>query len=230
MTHGPIMLAAITLGIVAALPGSSVAQTTRPHPTIGLAAQSYTINADEVDGTLMAAGVATIIPINSLLDVEAEWLRPAGTVRREYTGVLFSFAEPGATREEIERMGVVVRTTHERRVSSVLSVGAAFHPRRTGSRFEPRASVGVTTHFVRNRSLYEPLTWPPSVTRERVFQAISPVESHNRAIGSLTVGAGVAIDLTEHLVVLPDLRYDYGSIGDELNNSWRAGAKVLWRF
>jgi hypothetical protein len=36
--------------------------------------------------------------------------------------------------------------------------------------------------------------------------------------------------LTERLVIMPGLRYDYGSIGDEINNAFRAGVRVLWRF
>jgi len=29
---------------------------------------------------------------------------------------------------------------------------------------------------------------------------------------------------------VPDLRFDYGSIGDEINNALRSSVRVLWRF
>jgi opacity protein-like surface antigen len=202
----------------------------QPRLLAGATFQSYVIDADEVDGTLPAAGVVALVPINPLLDFEIELLQPVGTARREYTGVTTSFAPFGATREEIEREGVVTKTTHERRLAGVLSFGAAFHPRRNGSRIEPRFVVGVTTHFMRNRSLRDPVQWPASVTLERILQRQPPIEEHRRALGSLTLGAGLAFDLTRHLVVTLEFRSDYGSMGDEINNTWRAGTRVLWRF
>jgi hypothetical protein len=211
-------------------PTVSAAQPAPQRTMMGLALQSYSISADAVDGTLPAAGVGAIIAINPLLDFEAEFLRPVGTVRRQYTGISFSFATLGASREEIEREGVLTRTTNERSVAGLLSLGAAFHPRPTSSRFQPRVFVGVTTHFVRNRSLRDPLQWPASVTLERVLRMQPPIEEHRSALGSLTLGFALAIDVTERLVLMPELRYDFGSIGDEINNAWRTGARVLWRF
>lgn len=230
MTPMPCRVAAAAVAVLGFLPVVGTAQTARPRVMIGPTLQSYGVRADAVDGTLPAAGVGAIVTIDSLLDFEAEFLRPSGTVRRQYTGVTTSFASFGASREEIEREGVVTRTTNERRIAGVLSIGAAFHPRATGSRFQPRAFVGVTTHFARDRTLRDPLQWPASVTLERVLQRQPPIEQQRRALGSLTLGAALAIDVTRHLVVLPDLRYDYGSMGDEINNAWRAGARVFWRF
>lgn len=230
MTPMPWQAAVVTLALLGISPAVSTAQTTRPRAMIGPTLQSYGISADAVDGTLPAAGVGAIIAINPLLDFEAEFLRPSGTVRRQYTGISFTFAAPGASREEIERDGVLTRTTQERRVAGLLSFGAAFHPRRTSSRFQPRVFVGVTTHFVRDRARRDPLQWPASVTLERILRMQPPIEEHRRALGSLTLGAALAIDVTRPLVVMPDLHYDYGSVGDEINNSWRTGARVLWRF
>jgi hypothetical protein len=90
--------------------------------------------------------------------------------------------------------------------------------------------VGVTTHFAREQSLRDALQWPAAVTLERIQQMQSPIEQHRRALGSLTIGGGGAVDITRHFVLMPDLRYDYGSIGDEINNSWRGGVRALWRF
>lgn len=212
------------------LPTGASAQVPASRGLVGLAVQSYAVRADAVDGSLPAVGLSGSVALNPFLDFEAELMRPTGRVSREHTGVLFSFAEPGATREEIERQGVVVRTTHERTVASVLSFGAAFHPRRTGSRFQPRLFTGITTHFARDRALHDPVSWPPTVTLDRVFRTIQPVADGRRAIGSLTLGAAVSIDLSQRLVLTPDVRYDYGSIGDEINNAWRVGTKLSWRY
>jgi hypothetical protein len=115
-------------------------------------------------------------------------------------------------------------------VDYVLSVGAAFHPRTKIGRIQPRFFTGVTTHFAQERELIVPLRWPASLTPEQLRQ-ISPSDHRSRrALGSLSFGAAIAVDLTRHLVIVPDVRYDYGSIGDEINNSWRAGTRILWRF
>jgi len=36
--------------------------------------------------------------------------------------------------------------------------------------------------------------------------------------------------VSPHLWVAPDVRYDYGSIGDEINNALRTTVRVGWRF
>jgi hypothetical protein len=230
MTALPGRLTASTLVLLALWPSAAAAQTSGARGMIGLTLQSYGIDADHADGVLPAVGVGAILTVNPLLDFEAEWLRPNGAARRQYTGISFSLAEFGASREEIERQGVLTRTTQEREVTGVLSFGAAFHPRPSASRFEPRFFVGGATHFARDRTLRDPLQWPATVTLERVLQMQPPVEQHRRALGSVTLGAGVAIALGRTLVLLPEVRYDYGSIGDEINNAWRAGTRMLWRF
>ena len=55
-------------------------------------------------------------------------------------------------------------------------------------------------------------------------------EAGTRNIGALTVGVNVAVMITSRFGVVPDLRYDYGSIGDVTENSLRPSVRVLWRF
>ena len=93
----------VAVSLVLIWPASATAQT-RGH--IGALVESYTVRADDVDGSTPAAGFAAAFSVNPLLDVEAEFLRPAGVLQRQYTGVSFSFAQREATREEIERLGV----------------------------------------------------------------------------------------------------------------------------
>jgi hypothetical protein len=40
----------------------------------------------------------------------------------------------------------------------------------------------------------------------------------------------VAVMITHRIGIVPDLRYDYGSIGDVTENSLRPSVRVLWRF
>jgi hypothetical protein len=219
------LIAAIVMLLV--VPATAVAQPQRGF--IGPLVQWYTVRADDVDGTLPEAGIGIALAVNEVLDFEAEVAKPAGTLRRQYSGIGMSFAGPGASRDEIERLGVLTQFTNEREVSSVVSFGATFHPRRSTARVQPRFFTGVTTHFVHDRRRLDFLSWPPTVTIEEL-RRMQPESEGRRAIGSLTLGGGAAIDLTRTLVVLPELRYDYGSIGDELNNVLRTGIRLVWRF
>ena len=46
----------------------------------------------------------------------------------------------------------------------------------------------------------------------------------------MTGGVGVNVALTPHLSVVPDLRIDYGSIGDEIENAFRPLIRMKWSF
>ena len=209
----------------------SAAQPARRGILVGPVVESYIVSADDVEGAMPGAGVGIAIPVNALLDFEAELVRPIGVVRREYSGYGYSFAPQGSTSlEEFERYGVFLRYTNERRIDSVLSFGATFHPRVSSSRFQPRLFAGVTTHFASERHLLEPLHWSPLLTAEQRRQIRTEDNRSRRALGSLTLGVSLAYAMTSHLVVMPDLRYDYGSIGDEINNTGRLGVRVLYRF
>jgi hypothetical protein len=158
-------------------------------------------------------------------------VRPIGAVHREYSGYGYSFAPRGSTSiEEFERYGVFLRYQHERRVEQVLSFGATFHPRPSTSRFEPRVFAGVTTHFTKERQLRQPLHWSPLLTADQIRTIHPEDERYRRALGSLTIGASLGYAVTKHVVLMPDVRYDYGSIGDEINNTARAGLRLLYRF
>ncbi len=213
--------------VLVLVPASAMAQPQRGF--IGPVVQWYTVRSDHVNGTLPEAGVGGALSVNRFLDFEAEVAKPAGTLRDQYSGISVSFAGQGASREEIERLGVLTQFTNERVVSSVVSFGVTFHPRRSTARVQPRLFTGVTTHFVRDRTRRDFLSWPPTVTIDEL-RRMQPESESRRAIGSLTLGGGAAIDLTRTLVVIPELRYDYGSIGDELNDALRAGVRLVWRF
>jgi hypothetical protein len=82
---------------------------------------------------------------------------------------------------------------------------------------------------VRHRTDYTPVRVGPDVDPSNQY-ARPHVETGTRNIGALTVGANVAVMITRHFGVVPDLRYDYGSIGDEKENSLRPSVRVIWRF
>ena len=197
---------------------------------VGVTFASYRVRADRVEGAAPLAGIGAGIRVKPWLTVEAELLRPTATLQRQYSGVSFTFAQPGASREEIERLGVLTRFTTERRVSVGFSGGVAFHPRPQGNRVQPRVFAGITNYSVSELDTREPLRLPPGVSLEQILRMQPRTERRSHQHGALTAGLGVAIAVTERLAVVPELRYDYGSIGDEINDVTRAGVRVLWRF
>jgi hypothetical protein len=89
--------------------------------------------------------------------------------------------------------------------------------------------AGVTNHRVTDLRNYKPVRigegLDPDSPRVRASS-----EVHTRNLGGPTIGANVSIALTSHLRIVPDVRYDYGSIGDETNNALRTSVRVHWRF
>jgi hypothetical protein len=197
---------------------------------VGATAGPYRVDADHVTGTLPSAGGLLGVRVGRRVSLEVGVARPVGTLRHEHTGISSSFAPLGSSFEEIERQGVLTRFTNERVVQAVVSGGVVLHPSDPTLRVQPRLFVGTTTHFAREVTRLEHLRLPAGVTIEDVTRRHPPQPPRSRGLGSLTFGAGVAIAITRQLSVVPDIRYDYGSIGDEINNMLRTDVRFMWRF
>ena len=191
----------------------------------GVLTGPYSTDADPVNGNLTSVGVTGGVRLLPWLDVEVDLLRPNGMLTREYTGQSISFTGPG-----VPEQFVLTRFVNERRAHFVLSAGVAFHPAVPIRRLTPRVFVGIVNHRVRDRRRPEHLYLPPDVTLEQVNRAMPPEDWRTRHLGGPTVGGSLAFAITPHLSIAPDVRYDYGSIGDEINNMLRTSIRVLWTF
>lgn len=213
--------------IVVAAP--AFAQDAQPA-YVGASLGGFRVSADAVDGSSPAGGVVAGIGVTPWLDLEVDVVRPSRPVTRTYGGdaLSLSFAEAGASPEEIERMGVWLRYDVRRDVSVSIGGAAIFHPPATG-RVTPGFVIGVTNQRVRERRDYTPVRIGPGLDPNHPH-AGPRAETGTRMLGALTIGANVAIRITRHVAIVPDLRYDYGSIGDEINNAWRSSVRVVWRF
>ena len=78
----------------------------------------------------------------------------------------------------------------------------------------------MTDHYVRDRTVYTPVAIPEGIDPQHP-SVVGSIETHSRNIGGPTIGANLAIGLTRQLSIVPDVRYDYGSIGDETDNEFR---------
>lgn len=189
---------------------------------------SFSVSADEVEGTSVSGGFFGGVALAKYLDLEFEVVVPASPFTRTYTGTSVSFAPPGASPAERERLSVITRYDKEREVSASVSAVVVIHPP-LGQRVTPGLIVGVTNQLVRDRTVYTRIAIPDGVDPQHPSVA-GGSESSARNLGGPTIGAQLAIAVTRHLSVVPDVRYDYGSIGDEINNTLRASARIQWRF
>jgi hypothetical protein len=217
----------LTLGLTWLVPLASAAQT--PSKVYaGGSLGAFSVTADAVSGKALAAGAVVGVALKPWLDIEGEIARPADEFRRSYTGVSVSFAPPGSSRAEIERLGVVTRFEISRHVESTLSAVAVFHPPLAG-RVTPALVVGVTNHRVAHHRTDTPIAIPDGIDPNHP-SVRARTERSTRNIGGPTFGGSLGIAMTRHVIVMPDIRFDYGSIGDEINNTLRTSLRVLWRF
>ena len=219
------MLAAAVLAVGV---GSAEAQQVgRPYAGVNLG--THHESADSVTGTTSAVGLTAGIRLTPAVGVEVDFNRPVDEISRAYTGTSVSFAGPGASREEIERLAVVTRFTNARRILSTFSAGVAYYVPASG-RWSPRLFLGVTNHHARERTELLHLSIPEGIDPERVRRTMPDQAPFIRNLGALTMGGSLGFAVTRHLLIAPDLRYDYGSIGDEINNVLRTSVRVLWSF
>ena len=124
---------------------------------------------------------------------------------------------------------MVTRFTNARQILSTVSAGVTYYVP-TAGRWSPRLFLGLTNHHARERVDLVHLSIPEGIGPERVRRALPDQPPFIRNLGALTIGGSVGFAVTRHLSIAPDLRYDYGSIGDEINNVLRTSVRVLWSF
>jgi hypothetical protein len=227
-----VLIAVPVLGALL-FPSPAIAQTGSRF-YVGALAGPYYSDADRVTGFVNSVGITGGVQLSPWFGLEVDLLRPAGMLVKEYTGTSVSFAAPfppGTSREEIDRTFVVTRFVNERRPAAVISVGATFRPRTAVRRLTPGLFVGISNHSVRERTVLEHLSLPPGVTLEQVNRTMPPEgDGRRRQLGAITFGGSLAIAVTPHLSIAPDVRFDYGSIGDEINNMLRTSVRAVWHF
>jgi hypothetical protein len=218
------------IAAVAMVGGGAVAGSAQPalRPYVGAAVGSFSVDADDIDGRSASAALLGGLRLSRLVDVEVEATFPTQTFDRSATALLTSFAPPGASRDEIERLGVVSRIDRRREVTLNISAVAIIHPAMTG-RVVPGLVAGVTNQRARSITHYTPVSIPAGVNPQHP-SVVEREERSTRNIGAPTIGGQVSIRVAPHFFVVPDLRYDYGSIGDEINNALRMSVRGIWRF
>ena len=213
---------------LSAVPAATASAQSRFRPYAGATIGSIKVDGDDVDGRSASLGIVAGATVSRYVDLEFEAGFPTGSFTRTFTGVLVYVPPPGTPREDIERWGVVSHSEWRREVRAVLSGVAIVHPTAAG-RVVPALVAGVTAQRVRRIQRTTPLVIPAGVDPQSPA-VVAREERIDETIGAPTIGGQVSIRVAPRLYLVPDLRYDYGSIGDEINNALRASVRAIWRF
>lgn len=165
-------------------------------------------------------------------DTRIEWevTAASGESRRSYEGDFVSYAAPGASREEIQRMSIVARRTMINRPGLGMAAAVAVETRQAG-----RVNVGLRAGVsVRQYSYVDDITIlrvPEGVTIEKA-EATLPDGSGRRARSGILLGLSVPVRVVGRLYVTPEVRWVWGGPARIGNNYDEAtfGARVGWRF
>jgi hypothetical protein len=219
MTQGQFWL---VIALTAA-PSAAIAQGPRVY--VGASFGSHAERSDQVRDTAPAAAAVAGVQLTNSWSGEVEFGRPTRSFLRERTCRCFSFATSVA---DFDRLAVTELLREEREVMSTLSVAAVYEPN-LGGRWRPRLLVGGTLHRTRESQSSTILSVPEGIDPTRAAAARPPY-STVRNLGGPTFGGGVSYRVTPRIAVGGDLRYDYGSFGDEINNVWRTSVRSVWLF
>ena len=222
------IMTAIVAGAIVCGWGAPAHAQTGLRPYAGGAIGSFSVDADQVDGRTIAPSLVGGLTVSRFVDVEVEVAFPAGSFERSSTALSVSFAPPGSTREEVERLGVISHVEWKREIAASLSGVVIIHPAATG-RVVPGLVAGVFNQWARNTTDRTPVSIPAGVDPQHPSVAAS-IERSTRNVGGPTIGGQLSIRATPHFYVVPDVRYDYGSIGDEIDNALRVSVRGIWRF
>jgi hypothetical protein len=212
----------LTAVVLAVVPSAAQGQGLRGY--VGASVGTHAERSEWADGRSPAMGILGGVRFARDWSAEVELARPTRSFVEERTCQCYSFA---TTRQDFDRLAVTELLHEEREVLHSLTMGAVYHPRVPG-RWTPRLFMGVTRHQVREIYSATVLTIPEGIDPARVNRRLS--SARTRILGGPAFGAGVAFRISPRVSAGTDVRYDYGSMGDQINNVWRTSVRSVWSF
>ena len=218
-----VMMAALSSG---AAQGQSASRV-----YAGAALSAQYVNADDVNSWgISSVGAVAGFRVTPAFSLEIEANAGRGELSRVYSGRFISFAGPGASREEIERLAPTMQSNTTWIPGfgwSVLAMWRSTNPERVGGAI----FGGITSTRYTERRTLTVLDIPADVdVTEADLHRMMPDSHVSRSRGGLTGGVLVPIRLPKQLSVVPEVRYTYGSFGDEIYTTFRAGVRLMWGF
>ena len=179
---------------------------------------------------LPVTGVGVAYRLWRNMRLEGEVTMASGESRSSYEGDFISYAEPGATREEFQRMAVIARRTTVNKAGLGFATAVAVETRERGRvNLILRAGISLRRYdYIEDTTV---LRVPEGVTVEQAESAM-PDGRGQRGRSGLLFGASVPIRIAGRLHVAPDVRWVWGGparIGNNYDEGI-VGARVLWKF
>lgn len=211
---------------------ASVSAQDLPRFEVGPVARLDRVSIEgRAGGATVAAGLAASVRLWRGLGIEAEVTQASREISRSYEGWFISYTQDrNATRAEIEAMAPTARRTLGYAPGLGWS-GALVVRSRAAERVTMAARIGLSARHYNQTSSYVILTMPEGVDPARVARDFQD-STASRTRGGLLLGVDTAIALTDHLIVVPDLRFVYGGPA-QVGNKYREfgfGTRVVWRF
>lgn len=175
---------------------------------------------------LPSASIVAGVNLTRSFGLEIQLDSGFGELSRIYEGTSVSFAPAGSSRDEIDRLAATARYERYARPGlggSILAVWRVPNPGRVSA----SVFLGATHITYKEREAITTLTVPPGIDPDN--RSLAPLRNTVTARrGGLTAGVSLPIQVRGALRIAPELRYTYGSIGDEIYGVFRTGVRVLW--
>lgn len=185
---------------------------------------------DDLKGRVTATGGAVGVLFSKHYGIEGEFTHAVGQLNRSYEGNFTSYAEPGATREEIERMAVRARRSMKK--TPGIGGSVAFTARaNAGRRADVVLRVGAMFRQYVETETTTVLSVPEGIEFERAASAFRD-SRRTRTRGGLLFGLDIPIHISRHLTLGPDVRFVWGGPAqfDSRYSDASVGARATWRF
>jgi hypothetical protein len=210
-----------------ALAGTSYAQGAPRFEVGPLVRVDHVRVEGDLTGAMPVAGLTVSQRILKSMSMEAEITWATGTLRRHYSGEFVSFAPPGSSVEEIERLSPTVR----RDLSYAPGWGGAaamVWRRAVSPRMDVAFRAGLSGRSYVETSTFTILTTPPGVDPVRLAQVfVDTRERHSR--GGLLFGVDAPVRVTPRFRVVPEVRLVYGprQVGNA-HREWGVSLRGVW--
>ena len=225
----PLLTALLVLGPVAAASAQSSSRF-EVGPVMRL--EKVYVEGDG-SGHATVAGLAATFKVSKSYGVEFEVTGASGRIERSYEGTFVSYyAGTEPSRENFERFAPIARRTLG--YTPGLGWAAAFVARGDlNPRVSLAARIGLSGRRYHETSDMTLLSIPAGVDPQRVASDSNfDDSSFDRTRGGLLFGLDSLIALTDHLSIVPEVRFVYGGPAQIGNKHREAGfgARAVWRF
>jgi hypothetical protein len=178
-------------------------------------------------GSMPTMGVGISVRVLKSLSVEAEVTRAEGPFERHYSGWFRSWAPPGSSREDIERLAPTAR--RDLRYVPGWGGGGAFVLRSAlSNRVDLGIKLGLAGRTYVETSTFTILTIPEALDEAQVRAAFID-ERRDTSRGGVWLGGDAPICLTPRLRVIPEARFILGprQVGNA-HREWSVGVRGVW--